>query len=407
MKDRPASAQKGSALVAVLMVAALLIAVFLVFSSWTSFGTKTVVHTLQTQKAVYIAESGYYAALTWLKTPAAVNLSTNTTIVSGLTPGATYYLSMSKSLTDSSIVNLESTGYFETPSGHFVDPLGLKAEKGIIDAQVRVEGVKDYFAAVPGTLGIAYGSNLSNSRVYGKDLIFLPPGTGPTSQVGEAFYFNSVTGDTSANVTYVPGPPFTAQKLPTEPGLPQVTPMRDSYYSMAADPTGPCILPAAGGACTLSGSWTAPSPLNPSNVCFCHGDLHMGAAGQPLTVSGDVLIFVEGSTYVDNSVSPAVVGTDWLAIASEGDVSISINPPVPDALTVYGTFITDGAIKALGNPRANGTLDFYGGMVAQKGISLTVYGKRRTYTYMVPNSALTLPYLVQSITWSIRHGNNL
>jgi hypothetical protein len=411
-----ASAQKGSAMIGVLLVAILLVALFLVFSSWTTMGTKVVMHSLETQKAVYVAESGYYAALNWLKTPAAVSLTTNTLTMGSLTVGATYYLSMQLSQTDSSLVNIVSTGYTEVPTGHFLDPLGSKAEMGIIDAQVRVAGVKDYFAAVPGTLAIANGSDLTNSRVYGKDLIFMPPGPSTYTLVGQAYYFNSVTDGVNPNpapsfVTFTGGPPNNAQKLPTEPRLPQVTPMRDSYYSMAADPSGPCILPVVGNNCTLSGSWTAPSPLNTSNVCFCQGNLYLGAPGQPLTVSGDVVVFVEGSTYIENNITPVVPGTDWMAIASEGDVIIpgsgDPQPPAPDVLTINGTFITDGAFNAGGSPRPAGQLTFNGGVVSQKNIWLSPYQLSRTYAYKVPNSALKLPFLVQSISWTIRHGKSL
>src|SRR5882762_6296774 len=144
----PLKQERGSALIAVLIITALIAAVFVVFSTWTQIGNRAVIHTLNTQKAVYNAQSGYYAALDWLKTPYAVDLTTEPKNLGSMTDGATYYLTLARSINDSSLISITATGYFEIPSGHFSDPVGNAAEMGIIDAVVRAISVKDYFAAV-------------------------------------------------------------------------------------------------------------------------------------------------------------------------------------------------------------------------------------------------------------------
>jgi hypothetical protein len=401
--------QNGSALITVLIITAIVAAMFVVYSTWTTIGNRAVIHSLQTQKAVYNAQSGYYSALDYLKQPFAVTLTTMPVNLGSMTDGATYYLSLAKSINDPSLVNLTTTGYFEIPGGHFQDPQGNAAEMGIIDATVRLVSVKDYFAAVPGTLAIANGTNIAGGSVYGKDLLFV---TGPlTTQIGAAFYLNSVTPSATPPPSLVTFTqlPNNAQQLVTAPRLPQVTPMQDGYYAMANDPNVPCILPNPGNVCTLTNA-SFPLPANPSNVCYCAGDLHLGDNTGPLTVSGVVVIFVQGSTYIGNSVNVNDITTDWMAVASEGDVLFQNNPPgwtVPHTMSVFGTFLTDGSIGVQGNPIwADGNLSFTGGIISQKTISLAAFSQSRVYAYHAAPVALKLPFLVQSVSWTIRHGKN-
>ncbi len=200
--------------------------------------------------------------------------------------------------------------------------------------------------------------------------------------------------------------PAYAQQLPQPPRLPQVGPMQDSYFAMANGPPGPsCVLPVnASNVCLLNGGWTATA--NPSNVCYCAGDLQLGDASGPLTISGLVVIFVQGTTHIQNSIQPATPNVDWMAVVSEGDIQID-SPPAPDALTINGTFITDGSMIVQGGARPLGQLTFNGGIISQNKIALAAYQLSRTYTYHAADPNLKLPFLIEPVSWTIRHGKNL
>src|SRR4029077_8860714 len=156
--------------------------------------------------------------------------------------------------------------------------------------------------------------------------------------------------------------------------------------------------------CTLT-SANFPLPANTSNVCYCAGDLYLGDNTGPLTVSGVVVIFVQGSTYIDNTVNVNNITTDWMAVASEGD--ILFKNTVPHTMAINGTFLTDVSIGVQGNPIwADGNLSFTGGIISQKTISLAAFSHSRIYSYHAAPAALKLPFLVQSVSWTIRHGRN-
>ena len=177
---------------------------------------------------------------------------------------------------------------------------------------------------------------------------------------------------------------------------------------MASDPSGPCLLPTVPDAngnpsCHITGAWTAPP--NPWNTCYCQGDLYLADNTGPATVSGVVVIFVQGQTWIGNNILMNNMANDWMAVASEGNVTIE--KTVPTTLTLNGTFLTDGSMNVQNNTTfPTGILNFTGGIISQNIISLGSFQQSRNYAYHSAPTNMRLPFLVQSLTWTIRHGRN-
>ena len=88
---------------------------------------------------------------------------------------------------------------------------------------------------------------------------------------------------------------------------------------------------------------------------------------------------------------------------AEGNIYIA--DTAPDTLSIFASMVTNGQLKALGNPRPNGNLTFTGGIVTGGGISLgNVYTLSRNYSYQAPDPTLPLPFATQVISYKVQSG---
>jgi hypothetical protein len=403
MKSKRFHNERGSMLLACLVIAAAILAGMVTFAQTLKLATRSNATKINSQRAYYNAESGLYAALDWVKGPNSASVD-STSERQPLTPmaGADYQVTFMRDGVDPEIIHIVSTGTHRTPTGVHVDANG-RYHEAVIRATVRVQFAGDFFAAVPGRLTIAYGSEVSTGKVYGRTIEFLPGPNDPTNEtkVEAAFYYDDVRDDVGTNerpeyVTFT-GPIDHAQKQPSEVRVPHVGALDSYYEAMANANTPPCVLPTVAGVATLEGRWTP--PVNTNSVCYVDGDLVIGNASA-LEVDGLASVYVTGTVHIRNNVE-APTG-NWLAIMARND--IVVDRQAPNDLNLNMTAITDGAIRAEGNTRRNGNLRFNGGMIAQNGISLHQFQQSREYTFFGAPSSLNLPYLVQLKSWKVVRG---
>jgi len=387
--------REGSVLIACILIAMLILAAIVQYVAWVNQSTRADIHRIATQRALTNADSGVQAAVQFLRTPQAAQLHPGVSLTrSSIDEGTTFYLTMTRRVTDTSLVDVYATGYFQLAGGS-PSPGGMQGPQAVIYALIQLRTVGDYFAASPGALEISYGSDISSGVVYGRDLTFDSGWGDPRTVVKAASYFDSINPPNYADyVTFRdPGQPL---QLASEPVLPAMDlGMRNNYLNMA----GSSILPAG---TVLAGSVNPPAG-NIYNVYWSPGDITLGAVGSSCTLTGSFLVYSEGDIYIANTVNSQLNGSGWPALMAEGNIYVAAS--APDDLAINATMVTNGTIKALGPPRTNGSLSVTGGMVAGGGFSFAnVYMLKRTYTYQAPDPTLPLPFSTNVILYKVLSG---
>jgi hypothetical protein len=386
---------KGSVMIGLMLIALALLAFVLPFVNWGFRGQKANQHAIETQKALYNAESGYSAALDWIRRPANVIAPGTTKLLTSMTVGSTYYISLTASANN--LIDIVTTGYYYIHDGSFVDShTGQNAQQSVIEARVQADSLGSFFAAVPGLLNIAPGTDASGGMVYGKTLQFSAP-INPLqiTKVKAAFYFNTVTPGTAPGFVQYTPPTTTAIKLPTEPNLPTLdAPLRSLYLTMAGGLASADIL--ADGT-VLTGA--LPAPSNTYGIYYCPGNITLG----PLSVSSPVTLYCTGTISIADDISTDNPNAHWLAMLAEGDVtvtSVSSNISIEGTIITNGTFTGGGAVHPLSDQ-----LSFKGGFVALKGANIASYWlANRLYTYQAPPTTLFLPLATETISYHVSSG---
>jgi hypothetical protein len=387
---------RGSVLLACVIITVLILAVVVQFSNWSSRVTKTNVQQLARQKALVNADTGIQSALQFLRTPQAAQLQSGVPFyLSSMEEGTTFYLTLTRQIANSSLIDIFSTGYYQLQQGGSIDPSGKGAQQASVRAQIQLRNVGDYFAASPGTLEIGYGSNLSSGVVYGRDLVFTSGASGPGTRVKAAYYLDSIEPSNYADFVTFLAPNQPAQ-VDTAPNLPYLdASMRNQYENMANSDR---LLDNA----TLSGTVPPPSS-NAFKVYYGEGTVHLGASGSSCTLNNSFLIYSREDIVIHNVVNGALGDASWPALMAEGNIYIADD--APDMMSIDATMVANGEIKALGPARSNGRLAIKGGLVAGQGISFgNVYAQQRDYTYQAPDPNLPLPFATSVTLYKVTEG---
>src|SRR5579864_2988873 len=105
---------QGSLLIASILIMLIVFAVIVQFVSWTRQFTHANVHRMATQKALMNADSGVQMALTFLRTPQASQLKPGIPFAQySIASGTTYYILMTRHTTDTTLIDVNCTGYYE------------------------------------------------------------------------------------------------------------------------------------------------------------------------------------------------------------------------------------------------------------------------------------------------------
>ena len=339
------------------------------------------------------------ASAQFLKSPA---LSTSLPLVNGTTTFSMplnqgrVAVSLTRSNIDNNLVDAYATGYFYIAASSFLDPLNQQpAQIASVYAKFQITNVAQFMLAVPGSLTLGYGTNASGGIVYASNLAFQSGSGDPTTQVSEAYYYNSVF-PTSAPpfVTFSP-PGSSAQQLSYPPNFANLDAGVRAQYS-SKQTSNPIPSPA-----DFEGVLTCPSD---TYVIFVSSSVDFGKLG-PVTVSGVCAIYATGDIYIHNNLGPAPGDTtSWVALLSEGIIHLADD--APQSLSVCGNFVTNVAFMADGAPRPTGNLIITGGIVSMQSMGVAdVWQGTRTYQYASSTSPnLFLPNISNQLEYRLNSG---
>lgn len=378
--------ESGFALVACILVSFLLLAAVIEYTRWNHGNARFGTHLISSQRARENAETGIHVALDWLRKAQSSQLTAGVPLtMSSLNEGSTYQMTLVRSVSDSSLIDCWSTGYYEIPANGSNSGITSTA----IYAQIKLRPINTWLAATPGTLEIAAGSMLSTGTVYGRDLVFDRGGAWPT-QVKTAYYFNSVTpANPESFVNFTGGvPPI---RMALEPVFPTVSALEADYATMA----GIDVLPDG---YTVFGN-EAPAS-NAYKTFFCMGDLKVGTSTSTYSATTPRLYYVKGNVTIQNNVNvPAGNGTAFMAV---GDIQISSTTVSP--VRIKAQLLSDGSIEALGPPR-NAAFVFKGSIVFRNQLSIgNILVRERSYEYFAPEASLPFPFITQLVSYKVLTG---
>ncbi len=399
--------QSGSALVTAIILSVLCLALIVMYQKSTLQHGKDAVHRLDSQQSLALAESAISQAMDWLRMPAAGSLlpasGTYTLPMSMVSPAVnslvnissgSYSVTLARDPFDGSLVTATATGYFDLSGGSEVDPVtNRRAESAVVQSTLRVQAISDYFASVPTTLQIDFGSDLSSASIYARDLVFVSGSAGQNTKILAASYYNTVMPSAAPSFVSFTSAPAQAQQLSAEPNLIALNDTLRSYYLAWA---GSDQL-AAGQ--TLTG--ILPPPINANGIYYCHGDLTLGNATTALQINSPMIFYVEsGSITIQNSVNVGASG--WAVLLAEGNVVISHNAPTP--LGVNATIVTNGQLVAELPVHLGGQLNFKGGFQAEGGANLGTAWPTRQYQYYRAPSSMVLPFFLSTESYKVIKG---
>jgi hypothetical protein len=385
--------EKGSAIIGVLLVGLLSMAALFTMSRMSMMRREVVVHDVGLQRASAAAEIGIARALDTLRSPSGT-IAPNSSLTLGSTVQfGRYEVTMTPSIVDNSLVDVWSTGYIHVAKGLKYDSVaGKDAEMAVIHATIKFTSVGSFLAAVPDSLRVGYGSDVSSGKVYARRLIFEPQGpfdAVSTTRIQEAYYYESKMNDTDQGGTWVTytNPGFTtAQQLPAPLRLVALDSyIRGYFQEKVLDPVSQQI-PAGS---VISGGRSGPPSSLPA-LFYVPGDLTLGTPTVDLTTGDVFTIYVQGKAYINGNIQ--VSGSGWIAILAED--GIQITDTAPSNLRLNGvTLVTNGGIDVEDVKPAGNRIEIRGGMVAHGGINLSAgYTDARVYTYdRTTDSKLLLP----------------
>jgi hypothetical protein len=407
----PDGGERGSALMMVLVTTMLVLAFIVAFERWTGQHMRQAVHRNGAERAVLCAQQKTDQVKEALRDPTVWN-TPSLAFPNGLLPGAIgttpntqcapdpawAQSTVSRDVSDSSLVDIYTTAYFEIANGNFVNFYhnNLPASMAVVESKIRARSVGEFFAAVPTLLQVSAGLDLRNASVYARDLVFQAQTGAPLTQVKNAYYFNSVR--------FVPGTvSFTNAgaapiHLKSEPNIAMLdSALRNMYLQWAQSQSPADVLASP----TLT---ALPTPANSYGVLFYTGNLDLGPPNGTLATSNQIVLYVAGNVTIHSSIVPA--GSGWLAVVAEGDIVLAADVPVN--ATLQGTFVTARSLYA-NPPQRVGTLNFIGGFDAQLGASLTPGWKTRNYTYSPPpaaagRGAILLPFFTSVEQYRVVQG---
>jgi hypothetical protein len=391
--------EKGSAIIAAVIIGALLIALFISHSNWATVRTQNQTHVNASKAALSYAETGTTQVITWLRKPSLnddLPVAGSTTLA-GLQENGRFEVAVYRRNADSNLVDFVSTGYYNLPRGTDMDA-GKPVQIAVVAGKARLSNVGEYLAATSAPLKIGYGTDVQNGSVYSQDLTFEPDNGlgGPPTQVAHAYYLKSVTGDLPG---YYTQDPKSAQQLAYPPEISTLDPaVRQLYIDRKSNDPMP----------SFTASVTQPSD---THVYFQDGDIEIATGGMPLSVSGVFVLYATGHVYIHNSVIPADANS-WIAIISEKDIHLTKD--APDNLEIHANLIANRAVQAdpldAGQPARAGQLMIEGGMASQMGFNFTEIwkpadGATRVYKFKYFNSPnLYLPNFATLVDYHVVRG---
>jgi hypothetical protein len=393
-------ANRGSALVASIVVALLFLSMILWYAEWSRMLSRAEVSRMMAHNAMNYADDGINDALVRLKSPALRQwLDMGTTAAYSIDkPSGRVDISLDRRSPDNNLVDLYATGYYYLPNGNYQDKLtGRPAQRTVINAKFHITNVDQYLLAVPSQLPVSYGTNASAGMIYASNLQFLPclgGPCGPATQLAAAYYHQSVTPSSAPVFVQFTANPPNAQRVNYPMNFASLDPeMRNFYQAQAGGP-----LPAS-----FAGIIGAPGS---SHVYFVDGDLDI-AAGSSLVVNGVYVIYATGIVRIHNNILLDHAGC-WTGILSEKEIHLASD--APNNLTLNGTFISNGIFQGdplPGNlPRSNVNLAINGGIVSLVRIDIAgIWRGNRTYTYQTANTPdFPLPNLTEKLEYKILSG---
>ncbi len=384
--------ERGSALLAVSIILFLVIGISLWYVQWTMVQSRGSVNQTGSQIAMEQAENAYNDARQLLKRPDLRTklvtggewqpLSSEMMVDTTTTPDRRFAIDFHRSSADDSLIEATCTGYYYIASGNVVDVDNgnRKALQAVIEAKFKVYSAAQYLFAVPNTLTVNAGSDLSNGSIYARDLVFEP---GAHTTVGSAYYYVSSSPTAPTNVTFI--------------NTGSATPLTSAANFGSLDSSIRTTYSAGTPQCTFDGLVSAP----PGHVFYCNGTVDI-AETVPLVVDGVYTIYatsnvvVHGNMRLNNSSS-------WIAVLSEQDVQIGADAPAH--LTLHGNFVSNHDFVAEGSIHPFGTFHLNGSVAALNRIAIGqvwstpgsrhyLYATSTDPSFLLPNFTQTLQYTV-------------
>jgi hypothetical protein len=406
--NRPASssraAQGGSIILTALLIGMLLIAFVTQLAIWSRKNNDLGVHRMATLRALQNADSGISETMEMLRRPGWVlslqpgaQQSFQRTVASD-TRGR-YEVTFTRDSDDFSLVHVVSTGAYQLTSGAFELGVSSRGQVAVISALLRVRSVGDFFAAVPSSLTIGDGADISQGSVYARDLMFAPGTASPNpARIREAYYFSSVfPSETPSTVIFTVGGTGKAVKLSHEPNLSAVdSTLRRHYKAWAGNDT------LAAGAALDGTLGAAGDSANIHGILYCDGDVHVAggpASSSSLLVQRDRILYSTGTVWIHGDVR---TGGGWLAIIAEGDIVLASNAPTD--LTLDATLITGRSFLAEQTALPRNRLTFSGGFHAQSGAQIGTSWPDRRYRYQRAPETMVLPFFLNLEAYNVLRG---
>ncbi len=389
--------KKGVALVLVVFMCAFFALTILAILKRIPESHRTSIIVEKSNRALYMADSGIEASLAQLREDPN-NLSDISYTETGVGKYEVTLVQISPSPTR--IVEAISTGTLEKtgPSN--------PSEKRII-AEIETDSPGEYFGASNSDLIIAGGTNISQGKLYARNLTFQKSGDVITVQSASySNYCNYFDTDFDKKHIRIIDPNPDGNYEPWQDST-KIFPRLDSakleYYKMLAS------LGDASGIIskdTFKNAADIYPPNNGNHLYFCSGDMEIqgNIHGQIVFVSTGTITFTGNITYgvvEDKDGNPLTDPCTTAGFFCTENVLIDSN--APDDLNINGLIIAPyGQFKAESNSGAN-DFAFFGGFIVKDGVNIAgVYTGTRTYAFDInlKNNPLPhMPYMANLKSW--------
>lgn len=389
--------EEGFALVLVVFMCTLLVLTVLAILPRIPQSNKTSIIVERGNRALYMADSGIEAALAQLRedpnnlaniTHYEIDLGTYTVTLTETSPPPTRIVEVI------SISTLVKQGNWDPPQKRIV-------------AEIETDSPGEYFGASNSDLIIAGGTDISQGKVYSKNLIF--------QQSGDPIVVQSATYSESCNYFDAGFDQSHVQVLDANPdgnnepwqGTAKTFPRLDDakllyYKNLASLGDGSGIITQN----TFRNATDIYPPTNGHNLYFCSGDMEIQGTihGQIVFVSTGTITFTGNVTYgaaEDINGDPLTDPCTAAGFFATEDILIDSN--APDDLNINGQIIAPyGEFKAESNSGAN-DFTFAGSFIVKDGVNIAgVYQGTRTYAFdnnLKNNPLPHLPYMANIISW--------
>ncbi|MFH1784489.1 MAG: hypothetical protein ABH868_06300 [bacterium] len=389
--------ERGFALLVIVFMGAILVITVLAIIANLPQSHKTSIIVEKSNKVLYIADSGVEAALAQLRedpnnlttiSEYKVDIGTYTVTLSETSPPPT------RIVTATSVGTLVTKGSWDAPTQTIV-------------AEIETDSPGEYFGASNSDLIIAGGTDISQGKIFAKNLIFQQSGDPITVQsatyTDSCNYFDAGFDQNHVQVTEANPDGNNEPWQGTAKTFPRLDDAKMAYYmNLANAGDGSGIITED----TFANATDIYPPTNGNHVYFCSGDMDIqgNLHGQIVFVSTGSITFMGNVTYgsvEDVDGNPLADPCTSAGFFSTEDVLIDSN--APDDLSINGQIIAPyGEFKAKPNENAN-NFNFSGSFIIKDGVSIAgVYTGARTYSFdsnLKNNPLPHLPYMANILSW--------